>query len=463
MISPGVTLPSRMLFDRTLPLAYALTVLAAACTPRAATPSEATRVEGGAEVALARTGTQTTPTPVPTVGIGDVFSPDIHTIQFSVAGLELSPPIVELGGAAQLLLTFDVLDAEVRQFRYDLTHCDRDWQPSQLSEIEYLAGFTEGDITEFDLSFNAATQYVNYQLLLPNQYIQYTKSGNYLLNVYDDITGELVMRQRFCVVEPLAQLVIEQTRPAQVTLDRTHQEFDVAMQLDNAAFENPRRSMSLTAIQNADWRTAIYDLPPRFVRGELLSWDYQNTLVWPASREWRTLDLRTIETDGGRVAELTREGDAFTALLFADESRATYPPETRIDLNGKYVIEDFDNRTTLQSEYVRSVFTLKAPRDPADRPVYLYGALTNYKLDETNRGRYNELVNGYTFAAPLKQGFYNFAYVTTGEAGIRPVWADYEGNWFQTENEYQFLLYYRPYGARFDRLIGYESIQVNPQ
>ena len=445
---------------RPLVIASFLLLLLMACTPRGATPV-ATAVEGAAEVAVARTGTPTSPDPVPTIGIGDVLSPDIATVQFSVAGLELSPPIVELGGAAQLLLTFDVLDAEVRQFRYDLTHCDRDWQPSQLSEIEYLAGFTEGDITEFDLSFNAATRYVNYQLLLPNQYVQYTKSGNYLLNVYDDLTGDLVMRQRFCVVEPLASLSIAQTRPAQVTLDRTHQEFDVAMQLAGAAFENPRRSMSLTAMQNADWRTAIYDLPPRFVRGEQLSWDYQNTLVWPASREWRTLDLRTIETDGGRVAELTREGDTFTALLFADESRATYPPETRIDLNGKFVIEDFDNRSSLQSEYVRSVFTLKADPDPAGRPVYLYGALTNYRLDESNRGRYNELVNGYTFAAPLKQGFYNFAYVTTGEEGVEPIWADYEGNWFQTENEYQFLVYYRPYGARFDRLIGYESVQVN--
>ena len=464
-----------MTMTRPLSTALALALLAAAaCAPRPG--RRATGLDAGA-VELVRVAAEAAPAerpragggiataapadPPPTVGVGEVYGDDIATVQFGIAGLELAPPIVELGGAARLLLTFDVLDPEVRQYRYDLTHCDRDWQRSQLSEIEYLSTFTEGDITEFDLSFNAVTQYVHYQLTLPNQYVQYTKSGNYLLNVYDDVTGELVMRQRFCVVEPLAEVLVDQTRPAQVALDRTHQEFDVGVSVDAGRFENPRRTMSLTAMQNGDWRTAIYGLEPRFVRGEVLSWDYQNVLVWPASREWRALDLRTIETQGGRVAELTREGDEFTALLYADESRATYPPETRIDLNGKFVIEDFDNRLDLQAEYVRAVFSLKAPRHPADRPVYLYGALTHYAFGEANRGVYNELTNSYLFDATLKQGFHNYAFVTPGEDGVRPVWADYEGNWFQTENEYQFLLYYRPYGARFDRLVGFASVQVN--
>ena len=462
MMSPS-RLPARVAIS--LPLAALL-----ACSPRTAPTSTvdadadaatALAVDGPAETAVARTGTETTPDPVPMVGVGEVLSPDIATVQFGLAGLELSEPITELGAATPLLLTFDVLDPEVRQYRYDLTHCDRDWQQSQLSEIEYLSSFTEGDILDFEFSFNAASAYVRYSLQLPNQYVQYTKSGNYLLNVYDDRTGDLVMRKRFCVVEPLAQIVVQQVRPANVSLDRTHQEFDVAVNLDGAGFENPRRSMSLTAMQNGDWRTAIYDLEPRFVRNQQLSWDYQNVLVWPAMREWRALDLRTIETDGGRVSDLLREGDEFTAILFPEESRASYQPETRIDLNGKFVIEDFDNRSSLQSEYVRSLFTLKAPRDPEGRPVYLYGALTNYRLDERNRGKYNELTNAYAFATKLKQGFYNYAFVTVGPEGVRPIWADYEGNVFQTENEYQFLLYYRPYGARYDRLVGDAYIQVN--
>ncbi len=399
--------------------------------------------------------------PIATLGIGEVYGEDIETVQFRIDGLELTNPIVELGGRADLLLSFDVLDENVREFRYDLTHCNANWEPSQLTPIDYLRNFTEGEIRDYNLSFNALTAYTSYRLLLPNQYVAWTKSGNYLLNVYDDDSGELVMRLRFCVVEPLVNLDIVQTRPGRVALDRTHQEFDLSLNLRDTRLENPRRTLTITAIQNGDWRTGIYNVPPRFVRDGALIWDYQNRLQWPAHREWRTLDLRTLETEGGRVKEIVQEGNDFKIYLTADGSRANFPAETRIDLNGKFVIEDFDNRMLAQEEYGQTLFTLKMPRNELLEPLYLYGALTHYKLSEANQGVWNPLTNSYVFTTKLKQGFYNYAYVSTDAEGQRPDWTETEGNFFQTENEYQFLLYYRPYGERYDRIIGYQNIQIN--
>ena len=442
--------------------AATLFVALAGCGPRAAGLLDDGDAGGAQDTsAAAAAATPARYLPASRAGIGDIFGLDIRTVQFGIRGLELSEPIVELGGAADLLLSFDVIGDEVRQFRYDLTHCDANWEPSVLTPIEYLTSFSEADVTEYDLSFNAVTDYTHFELVLPNQYVSWTKSGNYLLNVYDDASGELEMRLRFCVVEPLARLAVDQTRPGAVAKDKTHQEFDVAVSLRETRLENPRRSLSLTVLQNGDWRTGLYGVPPRFLRGEQLQWDYQDRIVFPAMREWRALDLRTLETAGGRVREVTREGEVFSAFLFPEKPRANFPPETRIDLNGGFVIEDFDNRFRLQAEYARTIFSLATARDESIEPLYLYGALTGYRLDGENRGVYNELTGAYMFSAPLKQGFYNYAYVSAGENGLRPVWTETEGDWFQTENAYQFLLYYRPYGQRYDRLIGYEYVQVN--
>ncbi len=381
----------------------------------------------------------------------------------------LAEPIIPLNGPARVQLEFDVLSGDIREFRYDLTHCDKEWQPSQLNSVDYLVNFSEADIREFELAFNTVTKYTHYNLSLPNQFISWKISGNYLLNVYDDRNGDLVMRLRFAVSEQLVNLNINQTRPGSVARDKTYQEFDVGLDLSQSRLENPRRTLTLSIIQNGDWRTGIYDVPPRFVRDDILLWDYQNKLTFPAHREWRTLDVRTLRSAGGRIEEIRREDDNFFIYLQPDVPRVDFPFETRIDLNGKFIIENFDNPSgidnprnfALQSEYTTALFALKMPRDESIEPLYLYGELTNYQMNDYNEGKYNSLLNAYMFSSPLKQGFYNYAYVSTDEEGLRPVWKYTEGNVFQTENNYTFLLYYRPYGERYDRLISYSNTQIN--
>jgi uncharacterized protein (DUF2225 family) len=54
----------------------------------------------------------------------------------------------------------------------------------------------------------------------------------------------------------------------------------------------------------------------------------------------------------------------------------------------------------------------------------------------------------------LKQGYYNYQYVvknqSTSETSVMPV----EGSFGRTENDYLILVYYRPAGRRYDRLVG---------
>ena len=59
----------------------------------------------------------------------------------------------------------------------------------------------------------------------------------------------------------------------------------------------------------------------------------------------------------------------------------------------------------------------------------------------------------------LKQGYYNYSYVSTGVQDDNTFsYENTEGNHWGTENSYSVLVYYRPFGARADELIGYASV-----
>ena len=75
------------------------------------------------------------------------------------------------------------------------------------------------------------------------------------------------------------------------------------------------------------------------------------------------------------------------------------------------------------------------------------GNITRYEM------QYNDRANRYEGTVLLKQGAYDYQYlwVPDGESAgqTRPT----EGDWYETSNEYLILLYYRPRGSRYDRLI----------
>jgi hypothetical protein len=72
--------------------------------------------------------------------------------------------------------------------------------------------------------------------------------------------------------------------------------------------------------------------------------------------------------------------------------------------------------------------------------------------------RYNNESGMYETSLYLKQGYYDYTYITTDMNGGNPSLESTEGNSWETENNYTILVYYRPLGARADELIGYTRI-----
>lgn len=396
----------------------------------------------------------------------NVFEEDIKSVKFHLEGLPLSYPVIELGAGSRLLLSFDDLDDEVdsKNYVYTLVHCDADWTPSDLSEMEYIDGFSEDLIRDFDFSFNTRTLYTHYRLALPNRNVSWTKSGNYLLMVYEDEEEKrLVITRRFMVVEPVFKIDTRMSNPAMVEKSRTHQEIDFTVFHQGIDIRNPMIEVSATVLQNGRWDNAKIDLRPQFLRSDHLLFDYQDKIVFPAGKEFRFLDIRSLEVVVDKIADIRRYPDRWEVSLMQERSRRLAPYLFEYDINGNFVIENRDrNNDFLQSDYAHVFFTLDVPEPLFDRDVYLFGGMTDWKLKPRFKLVYNDINTSYVGKVLLKQGFYNYTYVAVDPE--KPDVIDeelLEGNWFEAENEYIILVYYRPFGQRYDRLVAARTISSN--
>jgi hypothetical protein len=106
-------------------------------------------------------------------------------------------------------------------------------------------------------------------------------------------------------------------------------------------------------------------------------------------------------------------------------------------------------------EYIDVTFVLKTRTGlPLDDDVYLFGMLTEWQQKHDYRMVWNPNIRAYVGRVLLKQGFYNYYFVTDQKGG-RVGYDETEDSFDETENDYIALLYHRPLGGRYDRLVGW--------
>jgi hypothetical protein len=389
-----------------------------------------------------------------------IFDKNIRSVQLLLSASQLSLPIVDLNARPNtLLLQFDHLGEDLMDYRYTLVHCNSDWQPSDLSDAEYIDGFMEDRITNIESSFNTLTQYTHYTLGLPNRNLRWSKSGNYLLKVIDDDTDEVVIIRRFMVVEPRWQIGADFTKTARVDKLNTHHEIDFLVKPKKDRISNPQNDIKAFVLQNGRWDNALGPLRPFVTRGEDVVFDLQDQIVFPAGKEFRFFDMRTLDVRGERVRMIQEKTDYFEVTLQRDESRYDRPVVFRADANGRFVIENRHfNQTQLQCDYAHVLFAISQNQPLEDEDVYLFGELTDWQLRPDCKMEYNEEAKAYYCELFLKQGYYNYQYLVVDKASGKVDPDGFEGNWYETANQYTILVYFRPFGARFDRLMGAVSI-----
>ncbi|MCB0456644.1 MAG: DUF5103 domain-containing protein [Flavobacteriaceae bacterium] len=375
----------------------------------------------------------------------------IRTIQFKGSTQQSQLPIIRLG--ERLTLTFDDIHGNEEDYYYKITHHDFDWNESDLSKGEYLNGFDEVRIETYENSLNSLQLYSHYKLSFPNRETRgITKSGNYLISIYDD-NGELVFTRKFMVVEEQVAVGVEIKRSRNLKYIDTKQTVQFFINSKDQLLINPNQSVKTLVLQNSNLKTAITNLKPQYTIGSELIYRYDQESAFWAGNEFYNFDNKEARgaNNGIRFIELT---DLFEHYLYTNLSRADRPYTYYPDINGNFVVRNFNAvNSDIEAEYIRMHFSLQYYEDIGDKEIHIYGNFNNWTIDESTYMKYDEVTDTYKNTRLFKQGFYNYRYVLVDRDGSIDQ-GSIDGNFWQTENDYTVLVYYRGPGQRYDKIIG---------
>lgn len=360
--------------------------------------------------------------------------------------------LINLGESIHL--SFDDINGDEADYYYRITHHNYDWSPSDLSKGEYLDGFDDVRIETYENSLNSLQLYSHYFVSIPNRETRrIKKSGNYLLSIYN-YDGDLVFTRKFMVMQQEVAVGVEIKRSRDLKYIDTKQVVHFTINSKDLLLINPKQNVKTIVMQNGNLKQGIYGLKPQYTIGSELIYRYDQEAAFWGGNEFNFFDSKEARSanNGIRRIELT---DLFEHYLYTRGSRADRPYTYNPDINGNFVIRSFRTENkNIEAEYIRTHFVLQYFEDIEDKEIHIYGNFNNWTIDGSTYMRYDEASDTYKGVRLFKQGFHNYRFVLVDRDGSIDQGA-IGGNFWETENDYQVLVYYRGPGERFDRIIGY--------
>lgn len=390
----------------------------------------------------------------------EVNPPDfIKTITFKSNTTQGQLPILKLG--EPLVLEFDALNGLEEDFYYVIEHFNFDWTPNNLVKAEYLQGLDNQRILDYENSFNTYQIYSRYKLRIPNlQTRAILKSGNYMISIYDDY-NELMFSRKFMVYEEVASVGVSVKRSRDVRVIAEKQSVDLVIAPRNINFNNPLETIKTLVIQNNNLNTAISDLKPQYALGNELIYRYDTQSAFWGGNEYLFFENKDLRAANVSVQFIDLK-EIYHSYLFTNQSRKNRPYTYNPDINGNFQITAIDRTDVdVEADYAMVHFSL-LHEELKDQDIHIYGNFNAFAIEPITKMTYNYESRRYEGLMRLKQGFYNYKYVAVDKNTGALDEGAISGNFWQTENNYKVLVYYRDLGARYDRLIGIgEATSVN--
>ncbi len=391
-----------------------------------------------------------------------IFDPSIKTMLLYTTGSELGSPVIQLNGTEQVILSFDDLGENARNMYYRFEHCTHDWKSSDLQLMDYQEGYNTDFISDYEFSFNTIQPYTHYKVKFPNDRINLTRSGNYVIKVFvEDDEERPILTARFMVVEPLTTINAN-IRPSSIVAEREYrQKVDITVNLNGVETLNPYSEIELVVLQNNRLDNAKRGLKPSFIKGRELVYNFQNELTFDGINEFRFFDAKSVRYRSERVANVELENDGYHIYLSQDIRRAFLQYTFDQDINGRLLIKNDDMQDAhLESDYVTVHFEMPVDAFLGNGDMYLFGQMSNWEMSEPFKMVYNPLKLRYEKTLKLKQGYYNYIYLWKYKSQDNGTTDLTEGNHFETENEYTILVYYKDRSSFSDKLVGYRVINT---
>jgi len=386
-----------------------------------------------------------------------IFDQRIKTVQLFKEGWNLSYPIIKLNSIDKLVLNFDLLADQPETYYYTIIHCDKDWNKSDIFPNDYLKGNAENPIEDYTNSFNTTVSYIHYKLSLPNDRVDITISGNYILYVYPaDKPEEPAITQRFTITEDVTQIIVTAHRPQMTKDNNTHQQVDFTVNYGTQSITDPFRNVYAFILQNGRWDNAKRNLKPDFYGNNELKYNsLSDKNIFQGGNEFRYFDIKSIRYQTEYVKRIDFVIPNYNVYLFPSENREFKPYFYWQDFNGKYYIAFQEGKKPdTESDYVNVYFTLPSDQAIPGGRMYISGGLNQWAFNKNNLMTYNQEKKEYECTMLLKQGWYNYEYVFLKNGETNGTASLFEGSHYETENDYIVLVYYRNPHDRYDRVIG---------
>lgn len=385
------------------------------------------------------------------------FLPSVRTPRVLLNGQWGALPVMQLGGEDVLHFSFDEMSHVYRRYTYRVVHCNADWEPSGAMEVDYLEGFNDVVIDEWENSVNTNQLYTHYEFAIPDGNLALKLSGNYRVEVFDDEgkSDVPVASFHFYVVEPLATIEARVSGDTDTSFNEREQQLSFSVRYPSFV-ASPASELKAVVCQNGRWDNAVADIVPTYITSYKVEYVHDRKLIFDAGNEYRRFEMSDPNSPGEGVEEVVFDGSLYNAVLYMDKPRVSH--SNYRDENGRFFINTFEGRgTEMEADYVNVHFALDAPYR-AGGDYYVMGDFCGNLLSPVCRMEYDAEDNYYFTSLQLKMGLYNYCYVWVPAGSSKVGVEQAEGNFYNTENEYTVYIYYRGFSDRYDRLIGVQSV-----
>lgn len=383
------------------------------------------------------------------------FAERLRTMKVMKEGDFMAAPTIRLGSDERIIVSFDEWSEDYSDLQYRLIHCGPDWKPSALLESEYLDGFNIADIEDWAFSQNTFVHFVNYHLELPNENMNPLLSGNYIIEIFErDNPDETIGEARFSITEHSADILGTVSSQTDRGLNTEWQQMELKVTPTNTAIDDPYSNLRIDITQNnAPYTTSTLRTPSR-LDGKSIIYTHQPELIFKAGNEFRRFETIRTNYNDMHVDSMRFLSRNYHVWLTPDRERASKQYSYDQTQQGRFLVREYNSTDSdLGADYVTVHFRLDTP-EAVNADVYVEGEFTGWRHDDASRMHYDYNEGAYLLEMPMKQGSYNYRYVAVPRHGNRkPDSSLIEGNKYETRNEYRVQVWYKPIGARYERLI----------
>ncbi len=392
------------------------------------------------------------------------YKNNLKTIQFHKLGDKMTPPVIDKNKYQKLLLSFDEIAENATDYYYTIRLCRHNWHASPLPTNYYIQGFEDNPVEDYSLSFNTTYNFVHYEIEIPNDNIEPTLCGNYVIIVYEEgMPDSPVLTKKFVIIDPAVKIKAQVKMPEDPSKQYTHQKVRLSIRASSLQINRPAEQLSISISKNKPFKEAVLISRPTNILGNEFVYDNDSLNIFAGGNEFRHFNSKSLKNPLENINQIAYTRPYYNVYLTPDKSKALKPYIFKKDINGRYSIDNELNSSDIKlaSDYVFVHFTLPYNVPLMEGNFYVYGKLNSWECDSSNMLRYNYKQKSYDCTMLLKQGYYDYAYAYKQSKNSLKNLQYLEGNHYDTENEYYIMVYEKDRMEEHDRPVGFKIIKAH--